>query len=368
MTETPPEDDRESTIEQGEEATELQTAVSSDYKVRGQKAAQDGTGVLGYNTATTGRSYGVEGVTDSADTDAAGVYGEATPSNGETYGLYGITNSDGGLFGRPAGVRGSAPAGSGSNANGVFGTTAGTGFTDATLGPFRAGGVVGRAVATSGVVANAGVIGTNFSTSGIGNGVIGETHSVGAGTAGVVGRATQGSGTVHGVRGEVSSPDGFGLSSPDDVKFEGALYRDIGAKVWLDTFQSIPSLSETRIEYDTVIVDDRDEFDTSNHKFVCATPGAYHVDAHARWNDQLSGDSTGDHFVSMFVEVNGSPEAYTQDFIAVDSRPSHEVSTTLRGLSAGDEITVTIFQSTTQSRELINHQFRTNLNIDYLGT
>lgn len=222
--------------------------------------------------------------------------------------------------------------------------------------------MVGQGVATSGVETNAGVLGTNFSTSGVGNGVVGETNSPNSAAAGVLGRSTQSSGTAHGDRGVTSSPEGNGLSSPNDVKFEGAIHRDIGATVWLSSFQSIPTRSETRVDYDIEIADDRSEWDTSNHKFVCATAGSYHADADARWADPLSGDSAGSNFVSLVVEVNGSPEAYTQNFIAVDSQPSHEVTTTLRDLSAGDEITVTIYQNTGQSRDLVNHGFRTNLN------
>jgi hypothetical protein len=74
-----------------------QAAPSSDYKVRGKKAASSGTGVLGHNTATSGTAFGVEGVTDSTQDGAAGVRGVGTGTSGGIYGVLGLTDSPSGF-------------------------------------------------------------------------------------------------------------------------------------------------------------------------------------------------------------------------------------------------------------------------------
>jgi hypothetical protein len=63
-----------------ESTAETETAAlphaSSTYKVLGELAAHDGTGVLGHNTAASGTAVGVQGVTDSASG-----YGLYTPDD-----------------------------------------------------------------------------------------------------------------------------------------------------------------------------------------------------------------------------------------------------------------------------------------------
>jgi len=241
-------------------------AVSSDYKVRGKKSAPGGTGVLGYNTATGGKSFGVEGVSDSTDTGAAGVRGDSTAagSTAATYGVHGVSEATGTLNINPAGVRGTGTGG-GKNA-GVLGVTesdegraagvqavATTGFANAILATAEGGngveattsgggsyGVWGRHTGTSKTDRDYGVFGQTYTeidgVAGVKGkddidsaarsyGVAGETRSSAVGAAGVRGETTQSSGQTYGVEGETVSPvgDSAGVHGFADTTATGVL-------------------------------------------------------------------------------------------------------------------------------------------------
>lgn len=141
--------------------------------VFGLTASSNGSGVTGEAWATSGPAIGVYGVTRSASTDAAGVLGEATPATALSTGVRGINrNSSAAGFG----VWGEHTSGG----VGVYGTSV------------RGVGVYGK------VLSN---------TIGFSIGVWGE-NPYGGGT-GVLGTATATSGATYGVRGEVTSPNGY---------------------------------------------------------------------------------------------------------------------------------------------------------------
>lgn len=171
------------------------TQNSSTYKVLGEIATPDGTGVLGHNTATSGTAYGLEGVTDSPHASAAGLRGRA-PNGGR-------------------GVHATASTGIGILSH----STDGPGVqasSDANYGGFFSTGDGGLA----------GLRALNFATSNpesIGYGVRASTDAVGSGAAGIYGEASEGSGQTYGVRGISNSPDGYGLATPDDAKVGGTL-------------------------------------------------------------------------------------------------------------------------------------------------
>lgn len=215
-------------------------AVSSDYKVRGKKAAADGTGVQGHNTATSGTASGVEGVTKSTTQGAAGVRGQATAGSGVTYGIWGSGDSP-----SSQGVVGSATSGQvpdiiGSYPAGIWG------YTD-------------RSGAETGVIA----------------------------AYGVYGNASAPSGAAHGVAGASGSPDGYGVLSLDDSKTHGTHTVDrlsqqfVGASVETTSTQTIdPNGSET-VQFDSEEFDPDNEFDTGTHEFSPNVDGIYHVNVHA---------------------------------------------------------------------------------------
>lgn len=196
-----------------------QAAVSSDYKVRGKKAATSGTGVLGHNTATSGTATGVEGVTESADdTVAAGVRGLATASGtaAATRGVLGISRADSDL-------------GNGIIANGVKGIAEGTGGTSGVtgispndsigtgvFGLARWRGVWGRTdSATDGATgvygsASATTVAETYGVRGVSAADADHTTTPEVHPAGVRGRSS-GSGVTYGVRGDTASANGRGV-------------------------------------------------------------------------------------------------------------------------------------------------------------
>jgi hypothetical protein len=109
-------------------------------------AHEDGVGVVGRASATSGTTVGVSGINDSPE--GYGVVGNAHATSGPATGVMGITNSPDG-----AGVAGMARATDGSS-QGVFGlsdATEGIGvFGMATALTGRAAGVVGRSASPDG--------------------------------------------------------------------------------------------------------------------------------------------------------------------------------------------------------------------------
>lgn len=240
MTETPPEDDQAPLEEPRDLFGEVEIAISTDYKVLGRKQAIDGTGVLGHNTASTGTSFGVEGVTDSADTGAAGVRGFS--KSGPTYGVFGETdsadpNEAAAIRARSDhGAPGVSVATSG-NGQGITVTSDATGvwveaetrdgaefttfngnqdgvrgivnptFTGGSNPDGFGNGVHGKIVHRGS--SSSGVFGESGSSSGLTYGVRGRTNSVADRAAGVIGEADGNTGKIFGLRGESrSSTDG----------------------------------------------------------------------------------------------------------------------------------------------------------------
>jgi hypothetical protein len=235
MADTPREADREPLDEPIAETEEVDTAVSTDYKVLGRKDAPAGTGVLGHNTANSGMALGVEGVTDSADAGATGVRGHAPATSGLTFGVHGLTESSTGI-----GVFAEAPNGGGSHA--LFARADGPGAetvlakaTATTGGPIAIEGhTQGRgtdAAGVSGITLGSpsdatGVRGYHQSTDGSGSGVEGVTDSADSSAAGLRGRAPNGGRGVHatassGIGVLSHSTDGPGVQASSDTNYGG---------------------------------------------------------------------------------------------------------------------------------------------------
>jgi hypothetical protein len=235
---------REDTDQETASSTEVEAspqAVSSDYKTRGKKAAAGGTGILGHNTATSGESHGVEGVTESEGNGAAGVRGAANATSGTHIGVYGTGAS-----------------------------------TDAQ-------GVVGAASSSE----------PPLSFTGLPTGVWGYTDRSGDDTGvdkayGVYASSTASSGKAYAVYANNNSPDGYAVYSEGDCRIEGYLERDtIGASVSLSSSQSIPSSSATRVAYDTVGFNDGG-WNPNANEYVIPRDGTYQFNAHLDFKDELS--------------------------------------------------------------------------------
>jgi hypothetical protein len=211
-------DGRERTTDLGAAATPHGSSV---WKVLGEIDDPGAIGVLGHNTATTGTSVGVSGVTDSPDTGATGVRGRATGTSGRVYGVAGRTDSADPVAGQ-AGVYGEATAASGWG-YGVHGVT--------NSDSINAAGVRAEATDAQGLFAESerytgvsgvtgdgdevGVFGINNADTtpgGTGYGVSGLTDSAGDESAGVYGTATAATGRTYGVHGTTPAPGFVSLS------------------------------------------------------------------------------------------------------------------------------------------------------------
>jgi len=143
--------------------------------VLGEAGSPEGFGVWGDNESPSGEAVGVYG--SSSSSSGYGVFGYAIYTSGTTIGVYGLDGSNGGI-----GVEGQASASSGSTI-GVYGKT----ISDAGIG------VEGKATSTTG--STVGVQGQSASDAG----------------AGLAGLATATSGSTQGVYGDTSSPSGAGV-------------------------------------------------------------------------------------------------------------------------------------------------------------
>jgi hypothetical protein len=294
------------------------THASATWKVLGQLDDPTGVGVLGHNTATSGTGYGVEGVTDSPDRGAAGVHGHAAAlSPDPTFGVVGTTASDDNLA---AGVYGD-----GDQALGVRGISSGD------------DGVFGLSYASG----SAGVYGENKEPSGSStNGVRGIARSGADGTAGVKGQSFATSGATYGVFGSASSPDGYGLYSADDARVEGSVSMGaVGTEVVRTTDLSVPGSTTVTVAYDTVRTDDLNEYDTGTGTWTATNAGDYLVTAQVEWGQSNMSAGEG---LNLYIYRNGSTFATNYRQSAGSNGPSMNVSKTVRGLGAGDTISVRV--------------------------
>jgi len=194
----------------------------------------DGIGAIAISTATTGTTYGLQGINYSSE--GVGVYGWSTALSGFTYGGKFICNSSLGTGVRGNGdqfgvhgycestygyaVYGEEPATSGTTYGGYFesNSTQGSGVK----GTAPKYGVRGLATATDDLAyggyfrttssSGEGVRGVADATSGVTYGVYGRSYSTTDGSRAVYGRSYGSSGEVSGVYGRCQTTDqGFGV-------------------------------------------------------------------------------------------------------------------------------------------------------------
>lgn len=335
---------------------------------RAFSGADDTKAIEGWASAGSGRTYGVHGRTNSIEDSAAGVHGRAIGSTGTTYGVEGFTDSpvDG-----AAGVRGVGAATSG----GVYGAL---GFTESPSGI----GVVGS-------VANSVPL-PDFK--GYPTGVWGHTDKSGADpdvqfATGVYGGSEATSGLAHGVTGSTYSPDGIGVYGTSrnaggyavyadgDSKTDGdhevtgsQTVGDLGASAYLSTDQSIPSgFGGTQVAFDTIVADDRNEFDDTTGSFTCATDGDYRVAVGLEWQDNLAGGTLNQYFVSTNGTTHTRQRRTVPGAASETASIAVHLSRTIRGLAAGDDITILAGQNSGSDKNLQSGKPRTWVTIDKVG-
>jgi hypothetical protein len=356
--------------------------VSQDYKVLGYNQTGSGTtyGVLGRVDSPTG--YGlytpddakVDGITetgkirasDDDNTDEVSVIeGHSTVSNerAETYGVHGISDADGSLDNEdPAGVKGTSTGG---------GETVGVlGVTRSTAG--RATGLKGVAEAGSAnaITADGGDYGNGLETSTSadnGNGVwarhigsggtsnshaiLAQTYTEADGVAGVRGEANgSGGNETYGIYGTSGSSAGYGTYSDGDSKTDGThevtgqvdagegYAGNVGASARFSSKYTLTGdTANYKLPFDTVVEDDRGEFNTTENRFETKYAGDYRVETGIHFSAQYTADTE----VALWVVVNNRLEAFTKETVppnsgSIDVYP--QLSRTLKGLPPDSRI------------------------------
>lgn len=308
--------DDTSSLETVEETAALLTSGGQPTKVIGRLSDDDGIGVLGDATGS-GATVGVRGVT-GADGDTSnnvyprGVFGEATGSS-RVFGVHGKASGPGAM-----GVVGQATSGSLIDYNDSFpvGVVGETDYDASETGVIGAAGVYGSTSA-SGTGATYGVFGSDLSGSTNGYAVWADGNSY-----------------VNGIQevGEyVDAAEGY----------RGA----IGASAYFPNNFPVTS-SFQRLPFNSLIADQRGEFDTTNNLFECAYDGAYVVEIGLESVD--GNDTSGNVHVEMEIlqGTAGSNPASSQA-IAWNFQPNGNdfaktFTKTIFGLKAGNRIAVRI--------------------------
>jgi len=142
------------------------------------------------------------------------------------------------------------------------------------------------------------------------------------------------------------NPQFDGMDSLGDVRIEGDLETtgstsigEVGAKASLSSSVSIPNDTNTTVPFDSVVFDDRSEFDTGNHEFVAATDGRYHVITELGYDLQASGSDA--EFVKVEILKNGASNIARNQIAAGNPGqfPQLQCSVHLE-LTAGDTVAV----------------------------
>lgn len=144
--------------------------------------------------------------------------------------------------------------------------------------------------------------------------------------------------------------------------FRGA----VGASAYLGFDQSIPDGPSTQIQFDSTVADDRGEFDTSNHEFVCSYDGDYRVEAGVGFASSIAPDSV----LELSVLVDGSSGVSEIHHVPQNGGHAWEsisATKTLKALSEGDAVTAEIRQTTGSSLPLQGSESTTYLTVTQVG-
>ena len=265
-------------------------------------------------------------MTESTDPEPDGTADDPTPASHTTddWKVLGTTDTTTGV-----GVLGHNTSGSGVS-TGVQGVVDSTNV--------EAGGVRGIATTGRGVAVHA------DSTSGNGHAIRAKSNSGTGWGYGIWATNFASSGQyATGIYAETKAPNSTAVIAENDGGGEALRARgwvgidDLGAEAHQVTDIDVPG-TNTTVVYDDQIVDDRNEYDPTTGEFTCANPGTYQVEAQIEWPSTIP-EETG-----LFVEihVNGSPDIrnYQEVERANSAGPTQGISKTIRGLSAGDVITI----------------------------
>jgi hypothetical protein len=128
-------------------------------------------------------------------------------------------------------------------------------------------------------------------------------------------------------------------SSGRNPFFQDRSVARLGAKATLSSRASIPNDTNTVVPFDSVVFDDRGEFDTGSHEFVAATDGRYHVITQLNFDLQVAPSDA--EFVKVDVLKNGASNIARNDISAGNPGQFPRVQTSVHlQLDAGDTVAV----------------------------
>jgi hypothetical protein len=265
--------------------------------------------------ATQSSTYKILG--ELADTEASGVVGNATATSTVTYGVLG---------------KGASPS-----TQGVVGAATSAVVPDIAIGyPAGMWGYTDRDSSTSEDVEEAyGVYGEARSTSGKSHGVYGNTTS--SNGYGVFSDGDSKTSGDHEITGSQTVGNNHTVTGSQSI-------GKVGMEAEMSTnAQSIDSGDQPTIKFDTAVVDHFNQFDSANYEYVVPEDGHYHVVAAVHWRN-IPGQSRHDVDIKVgnFSQVDriqtvpGSSSEY--------ATITDETTKTLYGLSQDDRISVSVFQ------------------------
>lgn len=142
---------------------------------------------------------------------------------------------------------------------------------------------------------------------------------------------------------------------------------DVGVSAEQDADIAIGS-GPTDVVYDTVVVDDRSEYDPNTGVFTAATAGDFHVNAQVFWS------GTPSEGENMFLAIRRNGSAVQRDSwvwptsTSSGQRVTQSVSKTLRNLDSGDRISITAQHGDSgNTHDIIGIGNRANLQISKIG-
>ncbi|MFE3494333.1 hypothetical protein ACFXOS_14750 [Streptomyces sp. NPDC059175] len=116
---------------------------------------------------------------------------------------------------------------------------------------------------------------------------------------------------------------------------------DVGASIYADDNQQIPSTSTTQINFSEAVYDTDSMFDSANSTLVVRTPGRYLLKSRVRW---MQVTPTAGTSLNLSILVNGN--AYATDVKPASTGDQTQEVSTIVPLNAGDVISLNVFQTT----------------------
>ncbi len=218
-------------------------------------------------------------------------------------------------------------------------------------------GITDRSGADAGVDRPRGTSGVHRSLDGSGIGVLGVTLSDASGAYGVLSDGDSRTVGNHEVTGSVTASE---VGASDRVTM-----GNVGAEVFRDSDQTVTDRTETRVKFNVVQYDPASEYDDTNHEFVCADAGSYHVDVQVNWNGLVPSDTN----IILRIKVSGATIArYEADTGGSDRQVTNSVSRAAHNVDAGDKIYATVHQNSGIDLDINGaYRYLTYMTISYLG-